>query len=202
MVNKGVTHKYRNESESARSSWRTVVEQYEDRDSPELIVLVATSLGFLASIQIELGNASNALHMAETVEAKFRAFAQDQRFALQLWRTMLTKSCALFSLRNRTAALDAFQLACEEFDAKDNAMVEYFLARLPVLMSLGASVGELAEVLAAEGNSTGAIEALVVALRRLAGESVRAAAEVLEVAEDVREQIEKDAPMSDSEEGQ
>ncbi|MYA35521.1 MAG: ATP-binding protein [Gammaproteobacteria bacterium] len=197
LVNKGVMHKYRDEPEIARSIWRIVAEQFRDSDSPELQVLVATSLSYLASVQIELGNAKDALNIINSIEKRFRAFDQDWRFALQLWRTMLTKSCALFALRDPPAALDAFRQTCVGFDPQDNEMIGYFLARLPALIALGASAGDLAEVLTTEGIDDGFMDIVIVALRKISGETVRAPAEVLEVAEDLRKQIESYSSTGD-----
>ena len=64
------------------------------------------------------------------------------------------------------------------------------LARVPILIGAGAAARDLADILAADGKTADAVAPLIVALRQVAGQSVRAPAEVLEVAAHVRERIE------------
>ena len=59
------------------------------------------------------------------------------------------------------------------------------------LVAVGAREGELAAVLVSDEAKSRAIGPLVVALRERAGESVRAPAEVLEVASDIKKTLEE-----------
>lgn len=202
MVNKGVIQRTRGESDAARDSWGAVIKLFGESELLAVLEYVAIALNYLAYIQYELGREKDVLSTCEEVEIRFREYDQDKRFALPLWRTKLTKACALFVLEQGQAALDVFRSACTVFDPEDNGMVGHLMARTMKMIAAGASAGELAEILSAEGKNTGIVESFVIALRKHAGESVRAPAEVLEVAEDVREQIEKDVPKSGSEGGQ
>ena len=58
------------------------------------------------------------------------------------------------------------------------------------MITAGASERDLVKILSADSKTADALAPLVVALRRLAGESVRAPAEVLEVAADIHTHIE------------
>ena len=61
------------------------------------------------------------------------------------------------------------------------------------LLSAGASAHELVEILISDEAKSGALAPLIVALRQHAGETVRAPAEVLEVAADILKRIEEKA---------
>lgn len=86
--------------------------------------------------------------------------------------------------------MNAWRSVCAAFVADDARMVREMLARVPIPIGAGAAAGDLADILSAEAKTADAVAPLVVALRQLAGESVRAPAEVLEVAVHVRERIE------------
>ena len=84
-----------------------------------------------------------------------------------------------------------FQSVCAMFDVGNEAMLREMLARVPILIAAGAPERDLVEILSADSKTADALAPLVVALRRLAGEPVRAPAEVLEVAADVSKAIEE-----------
>ena len=61
---------------------------------------------------------------------------------------------------------------------------------VPELIATGASAHDLVEILSSDKTKAEALGPLIVALRQHIGEAVRAPAEVLEVAADIRERIE------------
>ena len=98
---------------------------------------------------------------------------------------------ALLVLNEHPAALSVFQSVCAMFVVGNEAMLREMLARVPILIAAGAPERDLVEILSADSKTADALGPLVVALRRLAGEPVRAPAEVLEVAADVCKDIEE-----------
>ena len=64
---------------------------------------------------------------------------------------------------------------------------------VPDLIAKGASTRDLADILLSDKEKSAALAPLIVALVQHTGESVRAPKEVLEVAADIRERIEKAA---------
>ena len=78
------------------------------------------------------------------------------------------------------------------FVVGDERMLREMLVRVPILIAAGASERNLVKILSADSKTAAALTPLVVALRQLAGESVRASAEVLEVAADVWKLIERE----------
>ncbi len=98
---------------------------------------------------------------------------------------------ALFVLNEHPAALSVFQSVCDMFVVGNETMLRDMLARVPILIAAGARERDLVEILSANSKIAEALAPLVVALRRLAGEPVRAPAEVFEVAADVCKDIEE-----------
>ena len=125
-------------------------------------------------------------------EQRFGAVGDDETDAAALlrWRAKWIRAHALIVQGEHAAALDVFQSVCAMFVVGNEPMLREMLARVPVLIAAGAPERDLVEILAADSRRADALAPLVVALRRLAGEPVRASAEVLAVADDVRERIE------------
>lgn len=96
---------------------------------------------------------------------------------------------ALLVLNERPAAMSVFQSVCAMFVVGNETMLREMLAGVPILIAAGAPERDLVEILSANSKTADALAPLVVALRRLAGEPVRAPAEVLEVAADVSRAI-------------
>ena len=191
LFNKGVAHRERDESEAALAVLDDLVERYDSSVAPELQVEVTRALLFKGELQIEIGRAEEALHVSEEFERWFGAVGDDEpeEAAFLRWRAGWIRTQALFVQGEHAAALRVFQSVCATFVAGDETMLREMLARVPVLVAAGAPPRDLVEILAADSR-TAALAPLVVALRRLAGESVRASAEVLAVADDVLERIE------------
>jgi len=85
--------------------------------------------------------------------------------------------------------LEAFAAKLGEFAADDEKMLKTALYWVPAILKAGASPNEVAYALGADTAMREALIPLLVALRKLAGEEVRAPIEVLEVAEDVRKKL-------------
>ena len=103
----------------------------------------------------------------------------------------LANKCAVQTRIGRAEdALDTFRLAYAAFAPDDRAMLGTMKETVPTLIAGGIPERGLIEILEGDREKADALEPLVVALRQRAGDSVRAPAEVLEVAADILEQIE------------
>ena len=99
-------------------------------------------------------------------------------------------------------ALDTFRFAYAAFAPDDQAMLGAMQKTVPALVTSGIPERSLIEILEEDREKADALAPLVVALRQRAGDSVRAPAEVLDVAADILEQIEAkgaaSTPLPDS----
>ena len=189
MFNKGVTHGQLDESEAAIAAYDAVVERFGASDTPELQMGVAMSMVNKAERHADLGDGRAALETCDELERRLGALTDADESGFEWWIVWL-RAKAFLVQENRSAAVEAFRAVYALFVPGKEAMMREMLARVPGLIAVGASEHDLLEVLSADRQKADTLAPLVVALRQLAGESVRAPAEVLEVAADVRERIE------------
>ena len=69
-------------------------------------------------------------------------------------------------------------------------MMRQMLDHMMDLIAVGASEGDLIDILSSDGKKSDALKPFIVALRQRIGETVRAPIEVLEIAQDIRQRIE------------
>ena len=189
MVNKGVTHGQRDEAAAEIATCDAVVERFGASDNPELQQAVTSALVNKGERQIDLGDANAALDTCDELERRFGALTDADGLGFR-WRTRWLRAKTLLVQDNRSAAMDAFRSVYALFVPGNETMMREMLAWVPGLIAAGAAERDLVEILSTDREKADAFAPLVVALRQLAGESVRAPAEVLEVAADVRERIE------------
>ena len=193
LLFKGVAHSQRDESEAALAAYDDLVARFGAGDAAELRVQVAKALLFKGELQIEIGRAEEALHTSDEFDHRFGAVGDNEPEAAAFfrWRAKWIRTHALLVQKELPAALSVFQSVCAMFVVGNETMLREMLARVPILIAAGAPERDLVKILAADSRTADALAPLVVALRQLAGDSVRAPAEVLAVAADVRDRIEE-----------
>ena len=157
-----------------------------------LQVQVARALLFKGDRQIEIGRPEEALRTSDEIDRRFGAITDNEpsEFALWRWQAKWMRTHALLVQKERPSALSVFRSVCAMFVVDNETMLREMLVRVPILIAAGASERDLVKILSANRKTADALAPLVVALRLLAGESVRASDEVREVAADVRKYIE------------
>ena len=193
LFNKGITHGQRGESEAELAAYDDLIARFGASNSPDLQVQVFRTLINKGNRQIEIGRAEEALQTCDEFDRRFGENIDNESGALAFlrWQAKWMRTQALLVLNEHQAALDVFQSVCAMFIVGNEAMLREMLARVPILIAAGAPERNLVEILSADSKTADALAPLVVALRRLAGEPVRAPAEVLEVAADVSKAIEE-----------
>ena len=193
LLNKGVAHGQRDESDAALAAYDDLVARYGASAAPELQLQVAKAQLCKGELQIEIGRAEEALHTSDEFDHRFGAVGDNEPEAAAFfrWRAKWIRTHALLVQKELPAALSVFQSVCAMFVVGNETMLGEMLARVPVLIAAGAPERDLVKILAADSRTADALAPLVVALRQLAGDSVRAPAEVLAVAADVRDRIEE-----------
>ena len=193
LINKGITHGQRDEPEAELAAYHDLVARFGASDAPELQVRVFRALLNKGNRQIEIGHAEDALQTCEEFDRRFGEAIDNESSALAFlrWQVKWMRTHALLVLNEHPEALSVFQSVCAMFVVGNETMLREMLSRVPVLIAAGALERDLVEILSADSKTADALAPLVVALRRLAGEPVRASAEVLEVAADVCKDIEE-----------
>ena len=169
--------------------------EWPERPPPlPIVMLLAVSEG---ELQAEAGDAEEALRTCDQIERDLDAMTGSEKITFQ-WQARRLRTKALLALKQPVAAMDAFRSAYAAFNPADEAMMREMLAGVPDWVATGASERDLVEVLSSDREKAGMLQPLVVALRQRTGEAVRAPGEVLEVAADIREQIEAKVGAADT----
>ena len=187
---KGITHGQRDEAEEELAAYDALVERFGASDAPDIQVRVAKALVAKGDRLIEIGRAEEALRTSDELERRCGAFTDNAPVAFALWRAKWMRTHALIVQEEHQSALSVLRSVCAMFVVDDAPMLREMLARVPTLIAAGAAARDIVEILSADRKKADAVAPLVVALRQLAGESVRESAEVLEVAAAVRKRIE------------
>ena len=192
LFNKGVTHSQRDESEAALATYDDLVARFGASDAPDLQLHVAMALVGKGNRQIEIGRPEEALRTSDELDRRFGAITDNEpsEVAWWRWRAKWMRTYALIVLKERLSAVSVFQSVCAMFASDNETMLREMLARIPILIAAGMAEHDLLKILSADQKTAGALAPLIVALRVLAGESVRASDEVREVAADVLRDIE------------
>ena len=142
----------------------------------------------------ELGRAKQALATCEEAARRFdegAAECPEETLRWMDWHVRGTRALALMSSRETAAAMDAFRSAYALFQPHHQIAMGEMLRLVPELIAAGAPEGDLIDVLGGDDRRSTSLQPMIVALRQRAGESVRAPVEVLEVAADLGQCIEK-----------
>jgi len=191
-ANEGITHRQRGEPKAGLAACHDLVARFGANSAPELQVRVSRVLLDKGDRQVEIDQAEEVLQTCNELDRRFAEAIDNESSVLAFlrWRAKWMRTHVLLVLNEHPAALSVFQSLCAMFAVGNEAMLREMLARVPILIAAGAPERDLVEILSADSKTADALAPLVVALRRLAGEPVRAPAEVLEVAADICKDIE------------
>ena len=191
LVNKGVVQEELGDYAVAIATYDEVMARFGDNDAPEMQARVAWALSCKGLVQTAIGRADESLRVCAELDRRLAALPGDDR-TLFAWRAKWLRAAALLMQGKRPAAMEAFRAAYSGFAPENVTMMrEMADVTIPRLIAVGASEHDLVEILSNDEIKSDALMPLVVALRQRMGVEVRAPTEMLEVAEDIRKQIEK-----------
>ena len=154
----------------------------------ETVMLTA---GFLSLRQAEMGSTEDALRGCEELETNLGHLSGVWRTWIE-WLALSARAMALM-VRRDAAAVDAFRSAYAEFPSASEVATPTMIRLVLNMIALGGSESDLVEVLSSDSSRARTLAPLIAALRERCGEAVRAPAEVLKVAADIRRRIEEKA---------
>ena len=188
LVFKGIAQSRIGKHETAIATYDEVIEFFGDSDAPEIQRHVAGALFFKSKKQIEIGRTAEALDTCGELERKFGTLAFDTDITFD-WHAKRIRTVALLAQDDCPASVDTFrQLYASLIPGKQTMMQDIVMLAIDVIAS-GASASHLVEILSSNKDKADTLNPLVVALRELAGDSVHAPAEILDVAADIRKAI-------------
>ena len=142
----------------------------------------------------ELGNSDEALRAHDDYARRVEASADECPTETRMWMDWHANSSRALALMTKGAsepAMDAFRLAYASFPPHHEMAMGEMLRLVPELIAAGASEHDLVGVLAGDNRKSETLQPMVIALRQRMGETVRAPAEVLQVAADLGKSIEE-----------
>ncbi len=193
LVRKGNTLEELGNFRAAIMACEEVVKRFSDSDEPEIQCWIATALINKSMIQTQTGDADAALSTCAELERRLGTFLTGEQEVEFRWRVMHTRAMALLLKGKHQAAMEAFRSAYYAFVLDNEKMTQEMLWVVPDLIAAGASAHELVEILTSDEEKSDTLAPLIVALRQYSGETVRAPAEVIEVAADILKHIEEKA---------
>ena len=204
LVCKGLTQGRLGDPGAAIAICDAVVERFEDSNVSELQDSVARALVCKGLAQGQLGDSRTAIATCDEVVGRFgnsdapelqdlvavaRGLIKEDGIVLK-WEASWVRTTALLIQGKHLAAMDAFRSVYAAFVPRNPTMMREVVVRILDLIAIGAPEHDLVEILSSDPEKSDALAPLVVALRQQAGEVVRAPAEMIEVAADIRERIE------------
>ena len=168
-------------------SYDAVIDHAGQRE--KLVDQSGVALAFKALRLAEVGRTEEALAASDVLERQFRNSSEDWCVMLA-WMGVAARAIAL-AVRQDAAWIGAFRAAYALFPTGNEITTRIMIRVVLNLVAVGAREDELAVVLIGNKSKSRDIAPLVVALRERGGESVRAPAEVLEVAADIKKTLEE-----------
>ena len=186
----GRVKKKLDDSQGAIAAWNELVQRYSDSDASRLQRFVIGALIEKGWCQAEMGRADEALRLCEDLEKRICALHGNEsgQFA---WQMLCIRTLALTVRHESVAAMNVFCSVYAGFPPANDVALKEMLRLVPNLVAAGASEVELVAVLSTDPLKSRKLAPLIVALRERQGETVRAPAEVREVANDVRKRIDR-----------
>ena len=190
MNNRGASLALMGDASATIATSDALVDRFGSSDAPELQAEVATALFHKGMNQIRNGRADEALLTADQLDRRRQAVGHDISVSFN-WNARYVRMSVRSSQGSLTAAVDAFCSLYAAFAPENETMIPELVEAVAMLATAGVPERELVEVLRSEPQKAACVAPLSIALRQRDGERVRAPAEVLAVAADVRKRIDE-----------
>ena len=188
MNNEAVSLALMGDASATIATSDAIVDRFGPSDAPGLQAEVATALFHKGMTQIRSGRADEALLTADQLDRRRQTVGTDIVVSYE-WKARFVRMSAILSQGSRTEAVDAFCSLYAAFAPENESMIPELVEAVAMLVTARVPEHELIEVLRSQPQKAARVAPLSIALRQRNGETVRAPAEVLEVAADVRKRL-------------
>ena len=190
LSRKAVTHEKLGNLDAAVSAYEKVGQLFSASNDRELQDWVATAWIGKTEIQARTEHTDRASGTYVEVERSLNMLKRARRQELTC-QAMRAHTQLLLVQEDLPAAMERFRSLYSVSDPANEAMLRGVLELVPDLAAAGAAATDLVEIVTGDDAKAAALGPLLVALRQEAGETVRAPAEILEVAADIRKEIQE-----------
>lgn len=147
------------------------------------------ALSFKSMSLVEIGRMDEAVKTCGEIEGKLGQLGEKFKAAVES-QAMCVRAIAMMARGETLAAVDVFRSAYALFPADHHVTISCMIRLAINFIAVGAPDRDAVEVLSSDRTSARALEPLIVAIRQRMGDEVRAPAETLAVAADIRKRIE------------
>ena len=191
LLMRGLKQGERGDFEAEIADCTTVIDRFGSQELARLPTLVAKAMEQKSSVLAQIGRTEEALRVCDELEPRIEALDVATRTVVG-WQGRLVRTIAHLSQGNLPAALETFRSAYAAYVPRLIPVMPRILQIAVNLVVFGVPAHAVVEILERDKAKSDEFAPLVVALRQLAGDEVRASPEVLEVAADVRKCIESE----------
>ncbi len=184
---KGIAHGMLGDFESEIDCYEQLVAWLDNRSAMHEKPSALAALTYKSRRLAELGRAEEALALSEDSGERLEECAGKLEPEIRQWIDWYmagSRALALMANGETDIAMDSFRCAYNSFDPSDDTQVGEMLRLVTELIAANASERELVDVLQSDTSHAQRLFPMVIALQQRMGESVRAPAEILSVAED------------------
>ncbi len=169
----------------AIQSYETLLDRFSTSDDATIRSAIAPALFVMGNLQLEAKQVAGAIHTSYELEAEFGSLEDPVGIPFG-WHAGWMRAKGLVFQGRVAAAMGLLRLLVAGTVPDNEEMRQKELDNLLELIAYGVRPSEMIQVLSSEPRTADTLYPLVLALRQLAGEEVRAPAEVMEVAADIR----------------
>ncbi len=189
LLLRGLERGKRGDVEGEIADCTRVIHRFGSLQKGRLPILVAMALEQKGSALAKIGSVEEALRDCDELASRIEALGGLAHSSIG-WKGSRVRILAHLKQGDRSAAVATFRTTYGAYVPGNLPMMPWILEIAADLVRSSVPVDDVLEVLAGDKAKSAEFAPLVVALRQLAGEDVRASTEVLEVAADVRARIE------------
>lgn len=175
---------------SAKEAFEEVVERFSAADNSELQIWSIRALISLTELQVNEENIQDAHHTYNEVTRRLGEINVHKRTVLA-WDALRVGTQILLTRGDLSAATDSFRSLYATHDPNNEAMTWVITNFVIRLIAAGVTPHTLLKIFSSDDASEDALKPVIVALKQEADETVRAPEEILEVASDIRNEIEE-----------
>ena len=189
LINKAIVQIQLGKQSESLTTYNAVIDRASAFKTPWFRGVVAKAWVSLAYNLIEIGSVEEAQRAHETIHGMLDNLESEVAAEIR-WQSHWIGIGVLLIQNKPTAAINMFRSVYDSTDLHEQAMLQTTIWGIVNMIKSGAAENDVLDILLDDEKKAETLSPVVVALRKRMGLSVRASAEVNEVAEDITNAIE------------
>ncbi len=189
MINKAIVQNQLGKQSESMTTYNAVIDRASAYKTPWFRGVVAKAWVSLAYILIGIGRVKEAQRAHETIQVMLDNLETEVANEIR-WQSHWIRIGVLLIQKDHTAAMNMFRSVYASTDLHEQAILQTTTWGIVNMIKTGAAENDVLDILLGDEKKAETLSPIVVALRKRLGVSVRASAEVDDVAEDIINAIE------------